>query len=155
MQIEALPMSLQDLAVSAPAPMPRQDSQPVPRPAPAAQSQRTVAPPARSSVGASVASGELAARSSVGASVASGEIGARPPVRPAPPPPPPRVPARPQPDAALASGMQPWLPDPSISGAAASWREAPTGRRDLTLPAILAVLALGLLLLLGFVALQL
>jgi Domain of unknown function (DUF4388) len=156
-QIEALPISLHERAVTAPAPIvtPRPEPPPVSRPVPAVPARRAVAPPARPSAAdglaarSSVASGEIAARSSV----ASGEITARPAVRREPPPLP-RVPSHPRPKAALAGGLQPWLPDPSTSGAAASWREAPPGRRDLALPAILAVLALSLLLIIGFVALQ-
>lgn len=150
-EIEALLISLQDRAVPAPAPAPapRPDTPPVPRPAPAADSQRMARPPARPSA----ATGEITARSSLGASVVAGEIPARPPVRPRPPPPP-RMPARPKPEAAVAGGLRPWLPDPSTSGAAASWRAAPPSRRELTLPAVLAVLALSLLLIIGFVALQ-
>jgi hypothetical protein len=150
-EIEALFISLQDRAVPGPAPAaaPRPDTPPVPRPAPAADSQRMARPPARPSAVA----GEITARSSMAASVVAGEIRARPPVRPSPPPPP-RMPARPKPEAAVAGGLRPWLPDPSTSGAAASWREAPPSRRELALPAVLAVLALSLLLIIGFVALQ-
>jgi hypothetical protein len=64
------------------------------------------------------------------------------------------LPGSPRPDAAFATGLRPWLPGPGISGAAASWREAPTSRRELALPAILAVLALMLVLIIGFLALQ-
>jgi hypothetical protein len=145
-------------------------------PAPMAHAQRQVAPPARPST----ASGEIAARpvtagdtrtrpiainesrgrastatgEIVAGSVAAGEIVARPPSRPRPPPPPPHVPRRPKPDAVPAGGLRPWIPDPSTAGAAANWREPPSIRRELGLPAFLAVLAVSLLLILGFVALQ-
>jgi hypothetical protein len=164
--IEALPLSLHERAVTAPTAIPKPDPQPARRPAPAAHAQRRVAAPARPST----AAGDIAARSAAGesrgrastatgeivvGSSAAGEIVARPTVRPMPPPlPPPRVPRHPQPDAALAGGLRPWLPDPSTSGAAASWRETPSIRRELNLPAILAVLAVSLLLIIGLVALQ-
>jgi hypothetical protein len=138
MQVEPLLTSLRDLVVpaAAAAPAARPDTSTVTRPAPPARpSAGRPAPPARA----------LPAR-------APGTAGdARPR---AAPPPLPRLPGYPQPDAALATGLRPWLPGPGISGAAASWRDAPASRRELTLPAILAVLALMLVLIIGFLALQ-
>jgi hypothetical protein len=178
LQIEALPILLHERAVTAPTAVAKPDPQPARRPSPAApaapvrpapvaHAQRQAAPAERPPT----AAGEIAARADaagesrgrastssgevVAGSVAVGEIVARPSVRPRPPPPPPRL-ARPaQLDGVPAGGgMRPWLPDPSTSGAAANWQDPPSIRREVNLPAILAVLAVSLLLILGFVALQ-
>lgn len=130
-QVEPLLMSLHDRVVPGPAAaLARPDTPPMSRPA--SPSQRPAAPPA------------LPARRR-----GAGEIRTRPA-----PPPLPLLPGAPQPDPALATGLQPWLPGPGISGAAASWRDAPVSRRELVLPAILAALAVMLVLIIGFLALQ-
>lgn len=172
LQVDGLPISL-DVAPG-PAPAQRPGTAPT-RPASSADSRPTTAPTApplrASSTQGGVVSGEIVARPTPPPRPAPPPIPARPsrhvppmrpspPMRPAPPmrpspPPPPIASGRPQPGAALTPGMQPWLPGPAISsGATASWRDAPQGRRELALPAVLAVLALSLVLIIGFMALQ-
>jgi hypothetical protein len=62
---------------------------------------------------------------------------------------------RPQTDGSgAASGVRPWFDDPDPSGATASMRNTLASRRELAVPALVTLIVVGLLLLIGFVALQ-
>jgi hypothetical protein len=161
LQIDPLPISLDTAPSPGPAARANTAAQ---RLASAADSRPTTAPPTRALSAPGVVSGEIVARPAPPPRPMPPPRPARPPrpappVRPAPParpapPPMPLAPGRVQPDVAVATGLRPWLPAPGVSGATASWRDAPPGRRELALPAILAVLALGLVLIIGIMALQ-